>query len=64
MSYKKLSVMMVISFFIMYFVMFLNIDKLDHYHTSATRIYMALLMDAPMGIVMMLMMGKINPNKK
>ncbi len=39
-------------------------DKLDHYHTSATRIYMALLMVAPMGIVMMLMMGKMYPNKK
>lgn len=64
MSYKKFVVMMVISFFIMYFVMFLNIDKLDHYHTSATRIYMALLMVAPMGIVMMLMMGKMYPNKK
>ncbi len=48
----------------MYFVMFLNIDKLDHYHTSATRIYMALLMVAPMGVVMMLMMGKMYPNKK
>jgi uncharacterized protein (DUF305 family) len=64
MSYKKFVVMMVISFFIMYFVMFLNMDKLDHYHTSATRIYMALLMVAPMAIIMMLMMGKMYPNKK
>ena len=64
MSYKKFVVTMVISFFIMYVVMFLNIDKLDHYHTSATRIYMALLMVAPMGVVMMLMMGKMYPNKK
>ncbi len=64
MSYKMFVVMMVISFFIMYVVMFLNIDKLAHYHTSATRIYMALLMVAPMGIVMMLMMGKMYPNKK
>lgn len=64
MSYKKFVVMMVISFFIMYFVMFLNIDKLDHYHTSATRIYMALLMVASMGVVMMLMMGKMYSNKK
>ena len=44
--------------------MFLNIDKLDHYHTSATRIYMALLMVASMGVVMMLMMGKMYSNKK
>ena len=64
MSYKKFLLMMVISFIIMYIVMFLNMDKLDHYHTSATRIYMALLMVAPMAIVMMLMMGKMYPDKK
>lgn len=64
MSYKKFSLMMVISFIIMYTVMFLNIDKLDHYHTSATRIYMAILMVAPMAIVMMLMMGKMYSNQK
>lgn len=64
MSYKKFAVMLVISFFIMYIVMFLNIDKLYHYHTSTTRVYMAILMVAPMAIVMMLMMGKMYPNKK
>ena len=64
MSYKKFLLMMLISFIIMYTVMFLNMDKLDHYHTSATRIYMALLMVTPMGIVMMLMMGKMYPDKK
>ncbi len=64
MSYKKFIITMVISFFIMYFVMFLNMDKLEHYHTSATRIYMALLMIASMGVVMMAMMGNMYPNKK
>ena len=64
MSYKKFLLMMVISFIIMYIVMFLNMDKLDHYHTSATRIYMALLMVGPMAIVMMLMMGKMYHDKK
>lgn len=64
MSYKKFSLMMLISFLIMYAVMFLNIDKTADYHTSATRIYMAILMVAPMAIVMMLMMDKMYPNKK
>ncbi|MBK5270966.1 MAG: DUF305 domain-containing protein [Bacteroidia bacterium] len=64
MSYKKFTVMMIISFLIMYAVMFLNMDKFDHYHTSATRVYMAILMVAPMAVVMMLMMGKMYPNKK
>jgi uncharacterized protein (DUF305 family) len=56
--------MMAISFIIMYGVMFLNIDNISHYHTSTTRIYMALLMVAPMAVVMMSMMGKMYPNKK
>lgn len=64
MSYKKFSVMMAISFVIMYLVMFLNIDRLSHYHTSTTRIYMSILMVAPMAVVMMGMMGKMYPNKK
>ena len=64
MSYKKFLVIMIISFFVMYIVMFLNMDRLGHYHTSITRIYMALLMVAPMAIVMMLMMGKMYPDKK
>lgn len=64
MNYGKFWVMMLISFLIMYIVMFLNMDKVSHYHTSLTRIYMALLMVAPMAVVMMLMMGKMYPNKK
>lgn len=64
MSYGKFMIMMLVSFLIMYLVMFLNMDKLNHYHTSATRIYMALLMVAPMAVVMMIMMGNMYPNKK
>ena len=64
MSYKHFSIMMVISFLIMYFVMFLNIDDISHYHTSTTRIYMALLMVSPMALVMMAMMGEMYPNRK
>jgi uncharacterized protein (DUF305 family) len=64
MSYQMFSLMLLLSFFIMYGVMFLNMDKIGHYHTSATRIYMALLLVAPMAVIMMLMMGKMYPNKK
>ncbi|TCJ12200.1 DUF305 domain-containing protein [Flaviaesturariibacter flavus] len=63
MSYKKFWLTMFISFIIMYTVMFLNIDNASHYHTSLTRIYMALLMVAPMAVVMMAMMGTMYPNK-
>lgn len=44
--------------------MFLNIDNTNHYYTSATRIYMGMLMVAPMAIVMLTMMGNMYPNKK
>lgn len=64
MSYSKFMFMLLISFLIMYVVMFLNMDQLSHYHTSTTRIYMAILMVAPMAVVMLLMMGKMYPSKK
>ncbi len=64
MGYKKFSLMMVISFVIMYAVMFLNVDEANHIYLSTTRTYMALMMVSPMAIVMMLMMGKMYPDKK
>lgn len=64
MSYKKFFLMLFVSLVIMYVVMFLNMDQLSHYHTSATRIYMALLMIAPMAVVMLGFMGGMYKSKK
>jgi uncharacterized protein (DUF305 family) len=64
MAYSRFAVRMMISFLVMYMVMFLNMDQLNHYHTSTTRVYMAILMVAPMAVTMMLMMGKMYPDKK
>ncbi len=64
MSYNKFILMMVISFVIMYSVMFLNVDELNHIYISETRIYMALLMISPMAVVRMAMMGRMYPDKK
>ncbi len=64
MSYKKFALIMVVSFICMYGVMFLNITELNHFYISTTRIYMAILMVSIMSVVMMLMMGKMYPNKK
>jgi uncharacterized protein (DUF305 family) len=64
MSYRKLLMMIVISFIIMYAVMFLNVDNASHIYVSTTRTYMALLMALPMAIVMIAMMSKMYPNKK
>ncbi len=64
MSYKKFSLMIVVSCITMYLIMFLNIVDINHFYVSATRIYMALLMAASMGVIMMLMMGNMYPDKK
>ncbi|MEP7233498.1 MAG: DUF305 domain-containing protein [Ginsengibacter sp.] len=64
MGYKKFTVMMIVSFITMYLIMFLNIVDINHFYVSATRIYMALLMAASMGVIMMLMMGNMYPDKK
>jgi uncharacterized protein (DUF305 family) len=64
MNYRNFLLMMLISFLIMYAVMFLNVDEANHIYISITRTYMALLMVSLMAIVMMVMMRKMYPNKK
>lgn len=64
MMYKKFFLTMAISFIIMYAVMFLNVEDINHIYVSPTRLYMALLMVAPMAILMLLTMGKMYPNKE
>jgi len=44
--------------------MFLNVDEANHIYLGTTRTYMASLMVSSMAIVMMLMMGKMYPNKR
>ena len=63
-NYKKFLIMLTISFFIMYTVMFLNVDQLDHVYLSMTRLYMSLLMVSPMALVMLAVMKKMYENKK
>lgn len=64
MGYKKLLLMILVSFIIMYAVMFLNVDEANHIFLSTSRTYMALLMSLPMAVVMIAMMGKMYPNKQ
>ncbi|MBC7628747.1 MAG: DUF305 domain-containing protein [Ferruginibacter sp.] len=64
MSYPKFSLMLLVSFVIMYAIMFLNVDEVSHIYISITRAYMALLMVSSMAIVMIGMMGKMYPDKK
>ena len=55
-SYKKLSIMLVLSFISMYSVMFLNVDEFNHIYLSLNRTYMALLMALPMAVVIFLLL--------
>lgn len=54
--YIRFLVMMIVSFIIMYAVMFLNADVFDHVMISMTRTYMTILMIAPMALFMLLFM--------
>ena len=63
-NYKTLFLMLGISFVIMYSVMFFNVDRLNHIYLSMTRLYMAILMVAPMAILMLGLMWKMFENKK
>lgn len=63
-NYRKLIIMIFVSFIIMYAVMFLNVDKLDHIYLSTTRAYMSILMVTPMAIMMLFMMPMMYENKK
>ena len=63
-NYKKFIVMIVVSYIIMHIIMFFNIIEIQHYHTNISRIYMTLLMISAMAMVMILMMGKMYPDKK
>lgn len=63
-SYKKLGLMLAVSFIIMYAVMFLNVDSADHIYVSLTRTYMSLLMVCPMAILMLIFMPMMYKNKK
>lgn len=63
-SYKTFGLMLSLSFFIMYGVMFLNVDDISHVYLSITRTYMTLLMIAPMAVLMLSLMPMMYKNKK
>lgn len=64
MMYKKLAVAVSINAVIMYFLTYVMADKLDHVYLNVNRAYMALLMVAPMVIVMLLVMSSMYENSK
>ncbi len=62
--YRMLGLNLVVRFIIMYFVMFMMIWSFEDFFNNLNMFYMALMMAMPMGILMLLMMGMMYPNKK
>lgn len=63
-GYKKLAISLSINTVIMFFLTYTMIDTIDHFRFNINRVYMALIMAAPMGIVMLLVMRSMFKNKK
>jgi uncharacterized protein (DUF305 family) len=62
--YGRLALNLVISVLIMYLVMFSMVDGLRDFYHNLNTFYMALMMVAPMAILMLLMMGSMYRNTR
>jgi uncharacterized protein (DUF305 family) len=63
-GYKKLAVALTVNAVLMFFITFANLADASHFHPSLNRVYMALMMTAPMGIVMLLVMRSMFENAR
>lgn len=63
-SYKKFYITLLISFVVMYALMFANVADISHIMLSKMRTYMSLLMVSAMALFMMPMMWKMYPEVK
>lgn len=62
-SYGKFGIMIFVSTFLMYWLMYLNVFQISHIFYSETRLYMALIMGSVMAFVMLLFMWGMYKNK-
>lgn len=62
--YKKLGIAVGINTIVMFLLTYALIDSIDHFYPNINRMYMAVLMALPMGIVMLLVMRKMYPDAK
>ncbi len=63
-SYKKLFIMLVLSFISMYILMYSMANSLSNVYPNINQFYMAGLMTMPMMIIELALMGKMYINKK
>lgn len=62
--YRRFAIMIVVSTFVMFGLMYLNTYEVDHIFFSQTRAWMALLMGAVMAIIMLAFMTHMLQNRK
>jgi uncharacterized protein (DUF305 family) len=62
--YRMLALNLGLSAIVMYLVMFAMIDGFADFYNNLNMLYMTLMMVAPMGALMLLMMGSMYANKK
>ena len=62
--YRMLGINLVLSAIIMYLVMFAMIDTIGEFYNNLNTLYMTLMMVAPMGALMLLMMGSMYQNRR
>lgn len=62
--YAKLGVNLTLSAIVMYLVMFAMIDTIGEFYNNLNMFYMTLMMVAPMGALMLLMMGSMYGNRR
>ncbi|WP_142849031.1 DUF305 domain-containing protein [Telmatospirillum sp. J64-1] len=62
-SYAKFALMLIINTAVMFVLTMAFVNSWDHFHLNISNFYMALLMVAPMAILMLVLMGGMFPNK-
>lgn len=62
--YAKLGINLALSAIVMYLVMFAMIDTVGEFYNNLNMAYMTLMMVAPMGALMLLMMGSMYANRR
>lgn len=64
MMYKKFALALTLNSIVMFFIMYAMVAEIDHVQLNINNLYMVLMMVAPMGIVMLLVMRSMYENKK
>ena len=63
-NYGKFMLMLGLSFLVMYAVMFSNVAQISHIYLNLNRLYMTILMVAPMALIMLWVMRPMYKDKK